>query len=232
MGGDLRGPGTRPEIGDQLIEALGCLGAHVAVVDLHARGPVAAGQALGLFEGDGPVGGGAPGVDPEGRLGMLEELHGPIEQTGDVGAHRHQVAAHRLGVQHVVERRRPQHLGRGQIEQGGDVDHDLGRQPTLLFLGQMAQGYERRPRLGIEGDQLPGAGGGSTSQMGEGGSRSPLGAGAGYRGGVGGAAHRSTSPITGSTEEHTDTASANRPPRIITGRAWRFTKLGPRMCIR
>ena len=47
-----------------------------------------------------------------------------------------------------------------------------------------------------------------------------------------GRAHRSTSPITGSTEEITATASAMSPPRIITGRPCRLTKLGPRMCMR
>ena len=48
----------------------------------------------------------------------------------------------------------------------------------------------------------------------------------------GGVAHRSTSPMTGSMVEHTATASASRPPRIMRGRPCRLTKLGPRMCIR
>jgi hypothetical protein len=38
--------------------------------------------------------------------------------------------------------------------------------------------------------------------------------------------------MIGSTEEMTATASAMRPPRIMCGRVCRFTKLGPRMCMR
>ncbi len=54
--GDVAGAGAGPELGHQLVEGLGGLGPDEAVVDLHARGPVAVGQALGLLEGDGPVG--------------------------------------------------------------------------------------------------------------------------------------------------------------------------------
>jgi hypothetical protein len=38
--------------------------------------------------------------------------------------------------------------------------------------------------------------------------------------------------MIGSTLEMTATASAMKPPRIMCGSVCRFTKLGPRMCMR
>ena len=233
MLGDVGRAGAGSELGHQPVERLGRLGADEPVVDLHARGPVAVGQALRLFEGDAPVLGGAAGVDPERRLGVLQQLGGAVQQAGDVGAHRHQVGAHRLGVEHVVERGRPVHLGRGHAHQVGDVLHGLGREPPVLLLGQVAERDERRAGLGIEGDELPGPFEGRRGQVHRpehGGRAGP--AGCAHRDGAGRSGHRSTSPITGSMVEQTATASASSPPRIITGSPWRLTKLGPRMCMR
>ena len=115
-------------------------------------------------------------------------------------------------------------------DQVGDVGHRLRGEPAVLLLGQVAERDERRAGLGVEGDDLSGALDGRSRQV-----RSAAAAAAGG-GGVppagGPVAHRSTSPITGSMVEHTATASASRPPRIISGRPCRLTKLGPRMCIR
>ena len=66
------------QLGHQQVEGLRGLGPDEAVVDLDAGGPVAVGQALGLLQGDGPVGGGAPGVDPERGLGVLQQLGRPV----------------------------------------------------------------------------------------------------------------------------------------------------------
>ncbi len=85
-----------------------------------------------------------------------------------------------------------------------------GTQPAVLLLGQVAERDESGARLGVERDQL-------------------LGPGADVRVEV---AHRSTSPMTGSTDEMTATASAMVPPRSSNGRACRLTKLGARMCMR
>ena len=233
MLGDVGVAGTGAELFDQAVEALGRLGPHEPVVDLYARGPIAVGQALRLFQGDGAVGGGAAGVDPEGGRGVVQELESPVEQTGDVGTHRHQVGAHRFGVQHVVEGGGAEHLGRGDADQGGDVGHGLGGEPTVLLLGHVAEGDEGRAGFGVQGDGLPGPLEEVAGQVG--GPRRGRGGGppAGLHGLRGlRPAHRSTSPITGSMVEQTATASASRPPRIMTGRAWRLTKLGPRMCIR
>ena len=45
-------------------------------------------------------------------------------------------------------------------------------------------------------------------------------------------AHRSTSPMTGSTVEMTVTVSDMVPPRINSGTACKLVKLGARVCIR
>ena len=74
----------------------------------------------------------------------------------------------------------------------------------------MAQRYQRGARLGVERDQLLGPAADVGLEV----------------------AHRSTSPMTGSTDEITATASAMRPPRSSRGSACRLTKLGPRMCMR
>ncbi len=212
--GAVRGHGVlecpAAQVGQQPVEALRRLAADVAVVDLHARRAVAVGQALGLLQGEHAVGRRAAGPHPERRLRVLEELLGATQQAGDVRADRHHVGAHRLGVQHVVERRRAPHLGRGHPDELGDLAHGLGTQPAVLLLGQVAQRDQRRARLGVESDQSPRL----LQQIGR------------------QVAHRSTSPMTGSTDEITATASAMSPPRNKTGSACRLTKLGPRMCIR
>ena len=204
------GERARAQVREQAVEALRCLRADVAVVDLDARRAVAVGQALGLLEREHAVGRRAAGADAERRLGVLEQLERAAEQAGDVGAHRHDVGADRLGVQHVVERGGPPHLGRRHAAQLRDLGHGLGPQPAVLFLRQVAQRDEGRARLRVEVDQLLGPGHDVGARM----------------------AHRSTSPITGSTEEITATASAISPPRSSSGSACRLTKLGPRMCMR
>ena len=65
--------GTGSELGHQPVEGLRGLGTDEPVVDLHAGRAVAVGQALSLLEGQAPVGGGAAGIDPERRLGVLEQ---------------------------------------------------------------------------------------------------------------------------------------------------------------
>ena len=201
------GEDTRTQITEQGVEGLRRLRADVAVVDLHAGGAVAVGQALGLVEGEDAVDGRPPGTDPQHRLGVLEQVERAAEQAGDVGAHRQHEGADGLGVQHVIEAGGAAYLRRGHAAQLGDLGHGLGAQPAVLLLGQVAQRDERGTRLGVERHEL----------------LCPL---ADVLVEV---AHRSTSPMTGSTEEITATASAMRPPRSSSGRACRLTKLGPRM---
>ena len=109
--------------------------------------------------------------------------------------------SHRLGVEHVVERRGAEHLARGHPDQPGDVHHRLRGEPAVLLLGQVAQRDQRRAGLGVEGDELAGPGHDVGRQVvGAAGARAAR-RGGGHRGGLG---HRSTSPITGSTDEHDD----------------------------
>ena len=170
-----------------------------------------------------------PVLTPSETSAWASSSSRPSEQAGDVGADRDQVLPDRFGVEHVVEGGGAEHLGRGHAHQLADVLHGLGGEPAVLLLGQVAERDERRAGLGVELDQPPGPlhlfrrevmGRSEGGSAGRGRCR------------VGRTAHRSTSPITGSMVEQTATASAKRPPRIITGRAWRLTKLGPRMCIR
>jgi NADH-quinone oxidoreductase subunit D len=95
-------------------------------------------------------------------------------------------------------------------EQLGHVGHAVGGEVAVLLLHQVQQRDQRRPRLGVHRDGVPGAGLVLLGQP----------------------AQRSTSPITGSIDEMTATASATRPPFSITGSVWRLANDGPRMCIR
>src|SRR5690606_9377266 len=93
----------------------------------------------------------------------------------------------------------------------GDVGHGLVGDVAVLLLGQVQQRHQGRLRPRVAGDDL-GRGG------------QALGAQARHQ--------RSTSPMIGSTEEITATASATRPSCIMWGSVWMFTKLGARMCMR
>ncbi len=188
----------------------GDLRADVAVVDLHTDHLVAVGQALGLVQREDAVGRRPAGPHPERTLGVLEELERATEETGDVGAHGDHVGADRLEVQHVVEAGGSLHLGGRHTAELGDVVHRLGGQPPVLCLSQVAERDQGRARLGVERDEVVGLRPGVRVEV----------------------AHRSTSPMTGSTEEMTATASAIIAPRRSSGSACRLTKLGARMCIR
>ena len=91
------------QVRDQGVEPLGVERAEEAVVHLHARGVVAARQALGLLKGELAVGCRLTDGDPQRGLRVVEDLVGAGEHAGDVRANGDHVAAHRLGVEHVVE---------------------------------------------------------------------------------------------------------------------------------
>jgi hypothetical protein len=96
------------------------------------------------------------------------------------------------------------------VGQLGDLGDALVAQVAVLLLGEVQQGQHRRAGLGVERDDLDGALADVAAKV----------------------AHRSTSPMTGSTVEMQVMASETDPPRISSGTAWRFTKLGARTCRR
>src|SRR6185312_8539613 len=104
-----------------------------------------------------------------------------------------------------------EHLRRGRPDQLADVDHRLAGDVAVLLLGEVEQRDHRRAGHRVAGDDLARQGDVGVRQTSH---------------------YLSTSPRTGSTEEITATASAIRPPRIMCGRHWMLTKLGPRMCSR
>ena len=89
--------------------------------------------------------------------------------------------------------------------------HGVLGQPPVLLLGDVEQGDERGAGNRVEGDGLSGA-----------------------LNVVGGKPRHylSTSPMIGSTEEMTATASATRPPLSMIGSVWRLANEGARMCRR
>ena len=155
VGRDLVGQPAGPQVVDELVEGAGADVAEEAPVHRQARGAAAEGDALDLLQGELTVGGGAPGGHAQRRLGVLQQLHPPVEQAGQVGAHRHQVAAHRLGEEHVVEAGGAVDLGPGEAEQLADVLHGLGREPPVLLLGHVEHRDQRRPGPGGTGRSGP-----------------------------------------------------------------------------
>ena len=183
----------------------------VAVVHLQAGRLGAGRDALDVLEGEGAVGGGAAGLDAEAVLEVVEQLLAADEHAGDVGAHVDEVVADGLALEHLVERAGAEHLGRRDADQLGDVLHGVVGDVAVLLLRQVQERDQRRLGPRVPSDDL---GGNAEVRSRE-------------------ASHqRSTSPMIGSTDEIAATASAIRPPRIMWGRVWRFTKLGPRMCMR
>jgi hypothetical protein len=85
---------------------------------------------------------------------VLEQGVGPVQQAGQVRADGDQVAPHRVGEEHVVEAGRAVDLSGVEVEQLGRVGHAVGGEPAILLLGDVQDRNERRPRLGIEGDEL------------------------------------------------------------------------------
>ncbi len=92
----------------------------------------------------------------------------------------------------------------------GDLGDALVAQVAVLLLGEVQQRQHGRAGSRVERDQLFGALAQIDAQV----------------------AHRSTSPMTGSTVEMTVMVSDMEPPRMSRGTAWRLTKLGARTCSR
>ncbi len=170
------GPGAAAEVGDQGVERRRRLRADEAVVHLHARCPVAVGEALGLLEGDGAVGGGAPGVDRQGTSSACSSSSAaPLSRQAMLVHTATRKGADRLGVEHVVE--------------GAVPSTSAGVRPTSSAISTMASGSASRPAPG------PGGRGGSGRSAARGRGRSAPGR---RRQGVAHVpAHRGRWPLTG-----------------------------------
>jgi len=142
---------------------------------------------------------------------VVHQVLGTHQGARESSTNVDQVFAHRLELEHLVERGRSIHLGRGGPDQFSDVSHRFVGHVTVLLLSEVQQGNGRGTRAGITPDDFFGE----------------------AHVFVGQASHqRSTSPSTGSTEEMTATASATKPPRIMCGSACTLTKDGARTCMR
>ncbi len=211
VGRDVALEAAGPQVVDERVEGrVGELG-EVAVVDLHARGFGARGDALVALDAEEPVVGGLARSDAELLLRVVQELVAAHEVARDRRAHVDDVLAARAKlVEHPAERRRAEHLRRRDAHQLGDVLHGVVGEVAVLFLREVAERDGRRLRDRVAAEDLLGQ----------------------RLVGVGEPAHLSTSPRMGSTLEMMATPSASRPPCIMCGSVCRFTNDGPRMCMR
>ena len=94
------------------------------------------------------------GPHPQRRFGVLEQVLGAGEMAGDVRADGHDVATDRLALEHLVEARRPEHLGRLEVEDLGEMGHRVVGEIAVLLLCEVQQGNQRGPRPGVPADDL------------------------------------------------------------------------------
>ena len=87
-------------------------------------------------------------------MGADELMHHAEQRARHRRAHVDQVLADRLELEHLVERRRAQHLGRGDADQFGEVRHRVVGDVAVLLLREMQQRDQRRLGLRIAPDDL------------------------------------------------------------------------------
>src|SRR3546814_14549295 len=95
--GHLVGPPAVAQVVDEVVGRLGGDLVEVAVVHLEARGLGAGRYALDVFEGEGAVGGGAPGLHAAAVLEVVQQLLAAEQEAGDVGADVEDVVADAIG---------------------------------------------------------------------------------------------------------------------------------------
>jgi hypothetical protein len=128
-------------------------------------------------------------------------LDGAEEHAADARAHTDEVAPGLVALEHLVEARRAEHLGRRDVEQLGEVAHPVVAEVAVLLLQHVQHRDERRARLRVAPHQrlAPGHVLGRQTRH-----------------------YLSTPPITGSTDEMTATASATSPPCMRWGSVCRL----------
>ena len=200
--------------GQQLVALGDRHGAEHLVVDLHDRGAVTDAEALRVLDGDL----GLRVVVTAERLDVvLVDLLPTLLLAGGVRADAQQPVADRLALVHRVERRDRADLGARQADLLGAERDALVGDVVLDALHQVQQRQQRRARHRVAAHDAVGRLVDLLVQ------RRQL-------GGLGrlGIAHRSTPPITGSSEATTTMTSETDWSRLITSAACRLTKLGSR----
>ena len=138
------------ELLDDRRHVLGSNRLAIAVVDGHDGGPAAAAGALDRAQRHLAVVGRLAGADAELRLERLQHLLGADERAGDVRADLDQVLPDRLQMVHVVEGR-DRHAVRGRlVERLRDLAERLGREPAVALLREPQRRQRRRARDRIE----------------------------------------------------------------------------------
>ena len=144
------------EVVDQRVELVHRHAVTVAIVDLQARRLRACRLALGVVQGERAVGRRATGLDPEALLGVVHQRFGAQQCARHRAADVDQVLAHRLELEHLVERPRAVDLGGSDAGELGDVHHGVGGDVAVLLLGEVQQRDQRRLRPRVATDDLPG----------------------------------------------------------------------------
>ncbi len=176
----------------------------MAVVYSDNGRPAAAAEALDRAQGHAAVLRRLADVDLELALERLDDALCAGEGARDVRAHLDEVTPDRLGMEHVVEGRDGEAVGRRHVERVGDLAERLLREPAAVALLRQAQRRDdgrARLRIGLL-DLLDLV--------------------------VERRRHRSTSPMTGSSDAATATRSATAVSRTQVAVAWSAAKLGAR----
>src|SRR4051794_16591988 len=176
----------------------------VAVVDGDDGRVPAAAEALDRAEGDLAVLGRLARRDPELGLEGVDHLLRAGEGAREVGADLDRVPPDGRQVEHVVEGRDRLAVGRGQAERGAALLQRVGRQPAAVrLLGEPQRRDRRRARVGEPRAELAYL----CREL---------------------RAHRSTSPMTVSSEPTIAIRSATSASDMQVAVASRATKLGAR----
>ena len=210
----------------------------VVVVDHHHRCPVARTEALHWHHREHARGVGFAGLDAKDTAQLTHDTLGARKRARQRGTHLQHVGADRGAVEHHVIRNDVLNFGRCTADDVRHVAGGIRRDIALLLLRQIQRmQYGRLAVLGsvVRGELLEACAPlGREVELGPLRQLGPLRAvpllrAVGHRGMK---AHRSTSPITTSSEPMTAMTSAIMPPTMNLCRAWQAMSPGERMCTR
>ena len=169
----------------------------VPIVHLQARSFSTGRLAFSVFQSNETIGSSASCLDAKSLLGMMHEFLGAHERTRHSAANIEEILPYWFKLEHLVERSRSKYFCRSYSHKFSNVLHGILCHITVLLLSKMQNRNECRLRTWVTSNNFI----------------------CNCNICIGEAAHRSTSPNTGSIEEITATASAMRPSRIMCGSA-------------